>query len=188
MIAIISCGSDKVPLIKKHLDKIFVESHIIDMAKTREVNFYSYSGVIISGSPILVTDEGMDTHLTHFAFLENFPKPVLGICFGHQVIGLLYGATGILGKMIKGDKMVVQTKESPLFAGIKKETIFAQNHCESITLPKDFERIATSDLCDNEAMQHVSKQSYGVQFHPEVSGAVGEALIQNFARLCGDLR
>jgi len=59
-----------------------------------------------------------------------------------------------------------------------------EDHCECISLPPNFELIATSDACVNEAMAHPAKSIMGMQFHPEVSGNFGAILIENFIGLC----
>ena len=184
MIAIIACGSDKVKDIEEVLATLGVTSETIALAEADKANFDTYSGVIISGSPLLVTDPGMEQHLSKFQFLESYKKPIFGICFGHQVLGLQYGAIGILGEAINGDELVTILKPSPLFEGVTKQALFSQNHRESVTLPEDFELLATSASCQNEAMRHKTKLFFGVQFHPEVSGDNGVVLFKNFIALC----
>jgi GMP synthase (glutamine-hydrolysing) len=64
------------------------------------------------------------------------------------------------------------------------EIEFMEDHCECISIPKDFLLVGVSDSCINEAMMHESKPLFGVQFHPEVSGNMGAILFQNFVQLC----
>jgi GMP synthase (glutamine-hydrolysing) len=59
-----------------------------------------------------------------------------------------------------------------------------EDHCESISIPEEFELVANSDECINEVMQHEKKSLYGVQFHPEVSGNHGAIIFENFIQLC----
>ena len=184
MIAIIACGSDKVKNIEAVLASLGVATKTIPLEEADKIDFVAYSGVIISGSPILVTDEGMEQHLSKFQFVERYEKPIFGICFGHQVLGLLAGATGILGEAIKGDELVTILKPDRLFSGLGEQAYFNQNHCESVTLPDEFTLLATSASSQNEAMRHKTKPFFGVQFHPEVSGDNGAQLFKNFVALC----
>lgn len=184
MIAIIACGSDKVKNIEEVLTRLGVASETITLADADTTDFNHYSGVVISGSPILVTDPGMEQHLAKFKFVESYTKPIFGICFGHQVLALLYGANGILGEAVKGDELVTVLTPDRLFSGLGEQAYFSQNHCESVTVPEAFELLAISTSCLNEAMRHKTKLLLGVQFHPEVSGDNGVILFKNFVTLC----
>ena len=56
-----------------------------------------------------------------------------------------------------------------------------EDHCESISIPPDFDLLATSDACVNEIMRHQKKLVYGVQFHPEVYHSTdGKQILENF--------
>ncbi len=184
MICIIACGSNKVTDIKSNLTQIGVESEIISMEDTTDTDLDIYSGIIISGSPILVTEDGMDEHLEKFKFLQDYNRPVLGICFGHQVLSLLHGAAGSIGDAVKRDESIEIVEPSTLFSGIDDKTHFSQNHCEYMSVPNDFILLAKSDSCQNEAMSHKARPLFGVQFHPEVSGVAGQTLLRNFVKLC----
>jgi GMP synthase (glutamine-hydrolysing) len=63
-----------------------------------------------------------------------------------------------------------------------------EDHCESISVPPGFVLVASSDACVNEIMQHQTKPFFGVQFHPEVSGNHGSLLIENFAKVAGEIK
>jgi GMP synthase (glutamine-hydrolysing) len=184
MIAVISCGSNKIGEFERIFTHSQVEYEVIPMEAMAGVNFAVYTGVIISGSPILVTDPGFETQLARFEFLRTFEKPILGVCFGHQVISLLYGATGQLGEYIKGDELIEIIASDVLFAGIDTKSYFGENHREYVSVPEEFVLLATSASCQNEAVRHKTKPIFGVQFHPEVSGAAGETLLKNFVALC----
>jgi GMP synthase (glutamine-hydrolysing) len=75
-------------------------------------------------------------------------------------------------------------KECDVFKDIRSGTRFHESHEEFVGVPGSFEPLARSGSCENEAMKHIAKPLYGVQFHPEVSGEAGERLIRNFAGLC----
>ena len=59
-----------------------------------------------------------------------------------------------------------------------------EDHCEFVSVPKDFKLIASSDACFNEAMSYIEREIFGVQFHPEVSGLQGALMLENFYNIC----
>jgi len=107
----------------------------------------------------------------------------LGICFGHQLIGLLHGANVFMGEPVRTVVSMDILVQNSLFAGLPERPLFAEDHTEGITLPAEFFHLAQSGKYKVEAMKHQSKNSYGVQFHPEVSGENGKTLLFNFLQL-----
>lgn len=183
MIYIINCGSKKVANFSKILDEIKIDNKIISFDEIEKFDFSKSSGIIISGAPILLTKNDKKIFLNKFNFLLNYENPVLGVCFGHQIIGLLYNAKISLGRDIRYPEHIQIIKQDPIFKDILNEK-FIEDHCEYITIPDNFDRIAKSSSCDNEAMKHKTKNIYGVQFHPEVSERVGKIFLKNFVDIC----
>ena len=110
--------------------------------------------------------------------------PMLGICFGHQIIGMHFGAKISKGEERRGDEEIEILKPSKLFMDINEKVIIQQEaHFEEITLPEKFQLLATSRRTNNEAMEHKEKPIWGTQFHPEVSGKIGQKIIKNFLSL-----
>lgn len=115
--------------------------------------------------------------------------PVLGICYGSQLLAWSVGGTvaackgGEYGKT----KMNVNT-DSELFYGMHKEQVGLMSHTDQIVkLPDGFESIASTNECVNAAIQNTERKLYGVQFHPEVESTPnGSDMIRNFLyRVCG---
>lgn len=183
MIYIINCGSQKTPYIEDAVDLVcdYQTIGMYDLAKT---DLTACAGIIISGAPILLTEIDPQPYLTVFEWIKTIEKPVLGICFGHQIIGLLHGASVNLQKEDRDWQTIEQLNDCPLFDKLPDEFEMMEDHCESISVPPDFELIAVSDACINEGMQHRSKKLFGVQFHPEVSGNYGNILLENFVNIC----
>lgn len=183
MILIIDCGSSNTPFIESCVDE-FEDVEIVDMYDFD----YSYTkhceGIIISGAPILITEKDPAPYLALFSWLKETDKPVLGICFGHQILGLTFGA---LASRIREDRdwqTIEVIADCPLFDKLPSEIELMEDHCEAISIPVNFIHVAVSDACVNEAMMHQTKQLFGIQFHPEVSGNHGRVIIENFVHIC----
>jgi GMP synthase (glutamine-hydrolysing) len=184
MILIVDCGSKSMINLYDLLKKARKRFKIVKLDNLPEISGLNYQGVIIGGAPILLTEANKKEYVKNFRFIKESDKPVLGICFGHQIIGLLYGSKIFKGNEVRRSQKIQIVKKEPLFSGIKCSSFFLEDHIEHITLPKKFFLIADSETCENEAMKHKSKNIYGVQFHPEVSGKPGKVLINNFLKLC----
>lgn len=178
-VVVVDCGSSKVPTIAGVLESLGAKTDIIAPHQLPEIVSDLPSAIIISGNPALICDTGTD-FLADFDVLRALRLPVLGICFGHQVIGILYGAEVSIGKEDRDLRRMQILQGGPMFAGLSGEDEFQEDHTEEITLPRDFVHLATSSHCFNEAMVHRELPVYGVQFHPESSGRAGKALIANF--------
>jgi GMP synthase (glutamine-hydrolysing) len=176
---VVDCGSSKVSTIAGVLESLGAKADIIAPHQLPGIASDLPTAIIISGNPALICDTGTG-FLADFEVLRTLSPPILGICFGHQVIGMLYGAEISIGKEDRDLRRVEILQGEPLFAGLSGEEEFQEDHTEEITLPRDFIRLATSSHCFNEAMVHRQLPVYGVQFHPESSGRAGKALIANF--------
>lgn len=183
MILIVNCGSNKVPyleeIVNDHMDYKTISMY--DVAKEPKEN---YKGIVISGAPILISQVNAEPYLEAFDFLKTVEIPVLGICFGHQILGMVYDAFPALEKEDRDWQNISFYEESPLLTSLPKEVLMMEDHTENISIPPGFKLLGGSDLCINEAMEHREKALYGVQFHPEVSGNLGARIIENFVNIC----
>lgn len=184
MIYIINFGSRKTPFIADMVSALGHENRIFKWDETGDVDLEAADGIILSGSPTFLTQVSHVPYHQRYGFIRETEKPVLGICFGHQVVGILHGAQIYRGESIEGTLEIKLLKDDPLFNGLSNPTVMAEDHTEGIDLPEGFIHLATSSLYPNEGMKHKTKNIYSVQFHPEVSGENGKILLGNFCKMC----
>lgn len=183
MILIINCGSQKTPFIEQAVD-LQMDYTTVGLFDATAESAQNAMGIIISGAPILITEVDNVPYIEQLSWILNAGIPVFGICFGHQIIGLLHNAQASR-QMEDRDWQTIESIEGhPLFDKLPNEFEMIEDHCESISVPKDFQLLAVSDACINEAMFHKDKPFFGVQFHPEVSGNLGTLIIENFIEIC----
>lgn len=184
MIAIIDCGSQKTPLIEsmiyEHIDTVTIPLFELHS----EGALHGCIGVVISGAPILITEKDPAPYLKLFEWLKTTKLPVLGICFGHQMLGMTFGALANRQREDRDWQTIEVLTDCPLFDKLPTELQLMEDHCEAISIPADFIHVAVSDATVNEAMMHKERPLYGVQFHPEVSGNFGAIILENFVHIC----
>jgi GMP synthase-like glutamine amidotransferase len=142
---------------------------------------HNMDAVVLSGGPHLYTDN--PALIQGYGLLDGTPLPVLGICLGHQALGLHAGSEVFLGEERRGMECIIRVEEHPLFEGLGPRFSCATDHVEGITLPPGYRWLATSDHYEVEAMASLTQPRYGVQFHPEASGTVGAKIFANFLKL-----
>ena len=182
MILIIDCGSSKTPSIETMVDE-FCDFQTVPILDFTESMLTSIAGVIISGAPLLITEQNIATYLNKLSWLKTIKKPTLGICFGHQLIGITFGAFGQKMREDRDVQLIEVFEDSLLFDKLPTEFDMLEDHCETISIPQHFKLVASSDACVNEAMEHQSLPIFGVQFHPEVSGNYGRIIFDNFIKI-----
>ena len=183
MILVIDCGSNKSKYIKQIIDEF------IDVKQCKLLDFNlddlnDVKGVIISGAPILITDIDPIPYVQMIAWVKTISIPILGICFGHQIIGLLHGAFAQKMTPARDWEEIGSFEASPILKRLPIDFEMMQDHCETISIPPGFTLLASSDSCVNEVMQNKEQRVFGVQFHPEVSGNFGRILLENFVAIC----
>ncbi len=136
--------------------------------------------VIISGSTsgIYEDEEWIDALVEKTReYIEN-DVPVLGLCFGHQVIAKAMGAEVVQMDEYEIGYRPVELGESEIFEGLDSvEYPFNTHQDKVIDLPDDLETIAETDV-SVQGIQHSKKKVYGVQFHPELTPPIKEKAIR----------
>lgn len=183
MILIVDCGSKKTPYIEEIIDD-FIDYKTKSILTLSEDDLNDVIGIVISGAPLLITEMDLIPYINKTNWIKTTNLPILGICFGHQLIGLHFGAYGSRIKEDRDLQTIGILEDTTIFDKLPDEFEMMEDHCETISIPADFNLIASSDACVNEAMQHKSKCIFGVQFHPEVSGNLGRVIFENFVKIC----
>jgi GMP synthase (glutamine-hydrolysing) len=130
--------------------------------------------------------------------IRQAPRPILGVCGGHQQMAIAFGApVGLMERLAPGEGyegakrergfFEVETDGNGLFAGLPRKVNVWHSHCDEVKeLPTGFHRAAFNDTCAIQAMQHHSKPLFGVQFHPELfddGHPHGQRIVENFLNL-----
>lgn len=168
--------------IHRTLHYLKIPSEIIpNLTSLEEVEKKEPAGLILGGGPSL------ERSGNSMEYVQNLDCPILGICLGHQVIAKAHWAdVGAAGIESYAKIQIKILKENEIFIGLGPSMeVWASHKDEVRTLPEGFEVLATSDICEIEAMKHGKKPLYGIQFHPEVFHTQnGPQLFENFYDVC----
>ena len=183
-ILIIDFGSQFTQLIARRIRELGVFSEIVSHKKIKNKDIdYNIKGIILSGGPLNVYE--IKKYSFDKKIIEN-GVPILGICFGHQILSKLNGGKVKQSKHREfGLANIYKKKESLLiknFFNNKKINKVWMSHADQVSkLPKDFNVIASSQNSKFAIIENKFKKFYGVQFHPEVTHTEnGKKLINNF--------
>lgn len=141
--------------------------------------------IVLSGSGELLSQEQtVKKYWNEINLIQKANLPVLGICFGHQLIGTAYGSKVIpMNGVIKGFREVKIVHSNSLFNSLPEIITVYESHREMVEkIPEDFILLASSEDCKIEAMRHRNKPVYGIQFHAEYYDPYphGKIVLENF--------
>tara|TARA_Y100001970_G_scaffold252970_1_gene327229 strand:- start:2305 stop:3867 length:1563 start_codon:yes stop_codon:yes gene_type:complete len=183
-ILIIDFGSQFTQLIARRIREFGVFSEIISHKKIKTKNINNtVKGIILSGGPLNVYE------LKKYSFDKKIilsGVPILGICFGHQILAKINGGKVKQSKYREfGLANIFKKKDSLLtkkfFKGKKLIKVWMSHADEVSKLPKNFTIIASSINSKFAIVENKLKNFYGVQFHPEVTHTEnGKTIIRNF--------
>ncbi|MDA1196609.1 MAG: glutamine-hydrolyzing GMP synthase [Nanoarchaeota archaeon] len=180
MIIVLNFGGQTCHLIAKRVRSLGVYSEILpyDVSLDRIKNMKP-RGIILSGGPSSVYDKGAPQI---DAKLFSLGIPTLGICYGMQLMGKVFGE--VVARRIKeyGNKRVTVVKQGSLLKGLKKNEQVWMSHGDQVEgLPTDFSVLGKTEDCPYAAVENIRAKLYGVQFHPEVAHTLsGESILRNF--------
>lgn len=181
MILVLNFGGQTCNLIARRIRDMNVYSEILPCdTSLREIGKLKPSGIILSGGPASVYEQNAPTMNRK---ILDLGIPILGICYGLQLIGKLVGGEVLGGKLKEFGKKELHTKKNgKLLKGLAKKEQVWMSHGDLVTkLPKDFEILASTDTCKIAAFENNDKKLYGIQFHAEVAHTPkGNQILQNF--------
>ena len=186
-ILIVDFGSQFTQLIARRIRELGVYCEIVSHKKINIKAFdNSVLGIILSGGPLNVYQ------INRYSFDKKILElniPILGICFGHQVLSKLNGGKvkqskhrefGLANIYKKSDSLLTKN-----FFNKKKSKKVWMSHADQVSkIPKGFKVLASSANSKFAVVENKIKKFYGVQFHPEVTHTEnGKKLISNFVFL-----
>jgi GMP synthase (glutamine-hydrolysing) len=155
-------------ILNENKTKYFIKHY----SQISESDLKKANKIILCGTSL--KDNHFLKDIEKFRWIDNFKKPILGICAGMQIISIIFGAK------IKNQLEIGFYKEKFLkeFFSLEGEIEVYHLHNNYTTLSSEFESFTESRI--PQAIKHKFKQIYGVLFHPEVRNKV---LIEEFAKL-----
>lgn len=183
LIAVLDFGGQYSHLITRRIRECEVYSELLPYdTSPKRVLELNAKGIVLSGGPASVYDEGAPKCNSE---MFQLGVPVLGICYGMQLMVQLLGGHVQATKRREYGKTQLEIKDtSDLFRGMKSQITSWMSHGDyADTLPEGFEIIGSSPNCAIAAVRDRTHRLYGTQFHPEVAHTEnGIEIIKNFAR------
>jgi len=181
-IAIVDFGGQYTHLIARRIRNLGVYSEIVQPEKFHSES--EYKGIIFSGGPQSVNGE--DAYKIDIDIRQN-TIPILGICYGHQILASLLG-----GKIESGENKEYGLTEikckpgSALFSGLDQEQTVWMSHGDHVVcLPKNVNITASTSSIGVASFQSEDNLYFGTQFHPEVTHTEnGIKMLDNFLDQC----
>lgn len=186
-VVILDFGSQYTQVIARRIRECEVYSEILPHdTKASKIAATGAKGIIFSGGPASVYAKGapkVDKKLYELGL------PILGICYGMQLLGAdLGGAVERSKEREYGAGKLQVARNNSLFRGLSKEIDVWNSHGDKIVrLPRGFHSIGATENSPNAVIEHKAKRFFGLQFHPEVAHTPrGIEILSNFLfRICG---
>jgi GMP synthase (glutamine-hydrolysing) len=181
MVAILDFGSQYSELIARRIRETQVYSEVISYRTTAaQLKLLNPKGIILSGGPSSVYDERAPKCDPE---IWNLGIPVLGVCYGMQLMAQQLGGEVVKAKKAEyGKAELLIDDPTHLLTNVEEGTTMWMSHGDSCDrLPEGFELLAHTENTPCAAIADHRRKLYGVQFHPEVVHSIGGiALIRNF--------
>jgi len=181
-IAVLDFGGQYAHLIANRIRRLGVYSEIFDGAVKAE-RLKDFKGLILSGGPASLTDQ-KSVRCDESIFKLGIP--ILGICYGHQLLGYHLGGKVQKGAVREyGPAKIKFSERKKFFEGIRSvEPVWMSHFDQVVKAPKGFKVVGKTSDCPIAAMANYQKNLYGIQFHPEVTHTpCGNTLLKNFVAI-----
>ena len=184
-IVVLDFGSQYSHLICRRIREFSVFAELVPFDITvEELTKLNPKGIIFSGGPASVYNSGAT--LPENKIFE-MKLPILGICYGHQLIVNNYGGKVKRANKEYGSSLLMIDNDSDLLSGLGKSIRAWMSHGdEAEQIPKNFEVIGHTESAKAAAIANMEKSIYGIQFHPEVVHTEqGTEILKNFVlKIC----
>ncbi len=177
-VLVVDFGGQYTQLIVRRVRELGVYSEMVPWNSPSGLNLCGVHAIILSGGPMSVLGGGAPS----FDFETAKGLPILGICYGHQLIAHKLG-----GKVEKTDQreygrqhLTVEINQS-LVDDLASDQVWMSHGDRVLEAPPGFARTANTKTCEIAAFENNETRVYGVQFHPEVSHTPdGKTILQRF--------
>ncbi len=184
MLCVVDLGSQYTHLINRRVRELGVRGEIIPWRdfKPRE----DVDGVILSGGPRSVYEEDAPTiDRSYLDELSDRGVPVLGICYGHQLLAQLYGGRVERGAGEFGVATLYLRARDQIFKGLRRREKVWMSHRDQVVEPPGGSKVLAYTRNTRIAAFRLPNGFYGVQFHPEVKHTPrGRKVLDNFLTIC----
>ena len=186
-VLVLDFGGQYNQLIVRRVRNLNVYAELLPADVSLErIKSYNPIGIIFTGGPNSVFAEDTPKISTE---IYNLGVPVLGICYGMQLIAYQNGGTVVHATTREyGRQKIKYSDNSVLFNGVDKDNVCWMSHTDQVAkLPEGFTVTATTDTCKIAAYENAVRKIFAVQFHPEVVHTKqGNAILSNFLyNVCG---
>ena len=186
MILIVDFGSQTAHLIGRRLRQLGVAIEYVNPEDTlKAIKQHKPTGIIFSGGPNNISH---DASLSIESRVLELGIPVLGICYGWQLIAHLLGGDVKHSKKEYGPEEVTFSDQPSIFKTPEKQFSAIMSHGDTVTkLPQGFVAVGKTKQVEYAAVLNEKKKIFGVQFHLEAHHTkYGMNILQNFALVCNE--
>ncbi|MBN1425695.1 glutamine-hydrolyzing GMP synthase [Candidatus Fermentibacteria bacterium] len=185
-IAVVDFGGQYTHLICRGIRRAGYRADVRSVGELAAGALAECAGMVLSGGP----DSVLAFDLSAIAGrIRGFPRPVLGICYGHQLLARIFGGLVVTACAREyGLTTITAGTDAVLFRGLPPVQRVWMSHGDHVeTVPHGFTVTASTDTVPVAAMESAEGLIYSVQFHPEVVHTEhGAAMLGNFIRACLD--
>ncbi len=185
-IAVIDYGSQYTQLIVRRIRELGYYSKLYQPDELSETG--KPAAVILSGGPRSTLDD--DAPDIDFDYLVKMDVPVLGVCYGMQLLNIKFGGSVAPGNTREYGpaSLVPEAGVDGIFKGLSDSSQIWMSHSDTVSNLPDGTEIMGRNLDGVPVALKWNDQYYGIQFHPEVSHTKeGQEILKNFLSLAGDL-
>lgn len=173
-----------------YLEKIksLLKDHFVTVVSYNDIpeNYNIYDLIILSGGhKIFINKENEQLIHKEIELIKYSNTPIIGICYGSELINVVFGGSIKQINKIKGLRIIHQSIQNPIFDNIKDKLEVFENHSFTVDeLSPDLVTLATSDS-GVEIYRHKIKPIIGMQFHPEMftEKATGDEIFLNSIKI-----